>query len=159
MPESALPRSEDAARASGAAMGHALHALTALFGALGEGSHELNITADRTGGKEVTADLTVSAEPGSLRVTDSAEEYSQFFGLLTFALAHHTVHDAVLVATTVDAGLRACGWEVRAGWLHPIDPAELQKAVTSHPADDAAPYVVCHAPELHRPHRTAEERS
>lgn len=157
MPEPELPRPDDAATASD--MGRALHALTALFPALGEGSHELSITAARTDGTEVSADLYVSAEPGSLRVDHSAEEYVRFFVLLTFALEESTARDALLLATTADAGIRAYGWEVRGGWLRPIDPAELQQAVTSTPADNAAPYVVCHAPELHRPHGTAEERS
>ncbi|MFD6285404.1 hypothetical protein [Streptomyces sp. NPDC060205] len=107
----------------------------------------------------MSADLYVSVEPGSVRVDHSAEEYVQFFVLRTFALEESTARDVVLAATTVDAGIRACGWDVRAGWLHPIDPAELQKAVTSSPADDAAPYVVCHALELHRPDKAAEERS
>ncbi|MDQ1041798.1 hypothetical protein [Streptomyces sp. V4I2] len=157
MPEPKLPRPDDAATAS--AMGRALHALTALFPALGEGNHELSINAERTDGTEVSADLYVSVEPDSVRVDHSAEEYVQFFVLLTFALENSTVRDAVLVATTADAGIRACGCDVRAGWLHPIGPAELQKTVTAVPADDAAPYVVCHAPVLHRPHETAEERS
>ncbi|WP_031487290.1 hypothetical protein [Streptomyces bicolor] len=157
MPEPELPRPDNAATAS--AMGRALHALAALFPALGEGSHELSITAERADGTEVNADLYVTVEPGTCRVDHSAEEYVQFFVLLTFALEESTVCDAVLVAMTADAGLRACGWEVRAGWLHPIGPAELQKAATSLPLDDAAPLVVCHAPELHRPDKTAEERS
>lgn len=157
MPETELPRPDNAATAS--AMGRALHALTALLPALGEGSHELSINAERTDGTEMSADLYVSVEPGSWRVDHSAEEYVQFFVLLTFALEHSTVRDAVLVATTADAGIRACGWDVRDGWLHPIAPAELHKAVMSFPADDTAPHVVCHAPVLHRPHGAAQEPS
>jgi hypothetical protein len=140
-------------------MGRALHALTALLPALGEGSHELHLNAERTDGTEMSADLHVCVEPGSWRVEHSAEEYGQFFVLLTFALENSTVRDAVLVATTTDAGLRVCGWEVRAGWLHPMDTAELHQTVTSCPPDDAAPFVVCHAPVLHRPHGTAKECS
>ncbi|WP_328349045.1 hypothetical protein OG800_49245 [Streptomyces sp. NBC_00445] len=159
MPEPELPRPDDDAPASGAAMGRALHALTALLPALGEGSHELNITADRTDGTEASADLYVSVEPGSLRVDHSDEEFVQFFMLLTFAL-DNSVRDAVLVATTADAGLRACGWDVRAGWLHPMDTHEFHVAVTSCSADDPAPPVlVCHAPVLHHPHRSTGERS
>ncbi|MES5824989.1 hypothetical protein [Streptomyces sp. RG80] len=155
MPEPELPRPDDAATAL--AMGRALHALTALLPALGEGSHALNLNAERTDGTEMSADLHVSVEPDSWRVDHSAEEYVQFFVLLTFALESSTVRDAVLVATTTDAGPRVCGWEVRAGWLHPMNTAELHQTVTSMPADDAAPLVVCHAPALHRPHRTAKE--
>jgi hypothetical protein len=139
-------------------MGRALHALTALLPALGEGSHALNINAERTDGTEASADLHVTVEPGSVRVDHSPEEYGRFFVLLTSALENSTVHDAILVATTTDASPRVCGWDVRAGWLHPMDTAELHQTVTSLPADDAAP-LVCHAPVLHRPHGTAEERS
>ncbi|MGW0916669.1 hypothetical protein ACWD1Z_33855 [Streptomyces sp. NPDC002784] len=155
MPE--LPRPDNAATAS--AMGRALHALTALFPALGEGSHELHINAERTDGTEVSADLYVSVEPGTCHVEHSAEEYVQFFVLLTFALENSTIRDAFLLATTADAGIRVCGWEARDGWLQPMDTAELQKTLTSLPHDDAAPHVVCHAPVLHRPQETAKERS
>ncbi|MEU6375543.1 hypothetical protein [Streptomyces sp. NPDC046909] len=157
MPEPQLPRPDNAATAS--AMGRALHALTALFPALGEGRHELHINAERTDGTEVSADLYVSVQPGSWRVEHSAEEYVKFFVLLTFALENSTIRDAVLVATTADAGIRACGWEVCDGWLHPMDTDELQRTATSLPPDNAAPLVVCHAPVLHRPHSAAEERS
>lgn len=146
MPEPELPRPDNAA------IGSALHALTALFPALGEGSHALSINAERPDGTEMSADLYVSVEPDSWHVDHCAEEYGQFFMLLTLALENSTVRDAVLVATTTNAGLRVCGWEVRAGWLHPMDTTELHQTVTSFPPDDAAPYVVCHAPELHRPH-------
>lgn len=155
MPEPQMP--QPAATAS--AMGRALHALTALFPALGEGEHELSISAERIDGTEMSADLTVSAGPDTCRVEDSAEEYVRFFVLLTFALENSTVCDAVLVATTADAGIRVCGWEARDGWLHPMDTAELQKTVTSLPHDDAVPHVVCHAPVLRYPHATAKERS
>ncbi|MFC8434894.1 hypothetical protein [Streptomyces sp. NPDC057253] len=156
MPDHELLRPDDAATAS--AMGRALHALTALFPALGEGSHELSITGERADGTEVSADLYVSVEPGTCRVEQSAEEYVQFFVLLTFALDNSTIRDAVLVATTADAGIRVCGWEMCDGWLHPMDTSELQKAVTALPHDDAAPHVVWHAPVLRRPQGTAKER-
>lgn len=149
MPEPQMPRPSNAATNS--AMGRALHALTALFPALGEGDHELGISAERTDGTEMSADLTVSVEPGTCRVEDSAEEYVRFFVLLTFALENSTVGDAVLIATTARSGLRTCGWEVRDGWLHPIDPAGLFGTLMSVPSDDAAPHRVCHAPALHRP--------
>ncbi|MCQ8836096.1 hypothetical protein [Streptomyces malaysiensis] len=44
MPERELPRLDDAATAS--AMSRTLAALSAVFPALGEGSHEFSITAD-----------------------------------------------------------------------------------------------------------------
>lgn len=96
MPE--LPRPDNAATTS--AMGHALHALTALLPALGEGSHELHINAERTDGTEMNADPYVSIQPGNCRVEHSAEEYEQFFVLLTFALENSTIHDAVLRPTS-----------------------------------------------------------
>ncbi|MFE1840753.1 hypothetical protein [Streptomyces sviceus] len=157
MPDRQLLRPDNAATTS--AMGRALHALTALLPALGEGSHELSINAERTDGTEMSADLSVSVEPGTCHVEHSAEEYVQFFVLLTFALENSTIRDAVLVATTADAGIRVCGWEVCDGWLHPMNTAELQKTVTSLPPDDAAPHVVWHAPVLRRPQETAKERS
>ncbi|CCK24386.1 hypothetical protein BN159_8498 [Streptomyces davaonensis JCM 4913] len=157
MPEPQLPRPDDAATAS--AMGRALHALTALLPALGEGSHELSINAERTDGTEMRASLYVTVEPGSWRVHNSPEEYVHFFVLLTFALEHSTVRDAVLVATTANAGIHACGWDVRNGWLHPMDTSELQEAAAAFSVPDAASLVVCHAPVLHRPHQTAEKHS
>jgi len=52
MPE--LPRPDNAATTS--AMGRALHALTTLFPALGEGEHELALSAERTDGTEMNAE-------------------------------------------------------------------------------------------------------
>ncbi|MFC8350825.1 hypothetical protein [Streptomyces sp. NPDC057280] len=151
MTEPQLPRPGNAATTS--AMGHALHALTALLPALGTGEHELALSAERTDGTEMNADLTVSIEPGTCRVESSAEQYVRFFVLLTFALENSTVADAVLIATiATNTGQRACGWDIRDGWLHPINPADLREALSPLPQDDAAPFSVCHAPTLHRPH-------
>ncbi|MFC8094709.1 hypothetical protein [Streptomyces sp. NPDC057301] len=95
--------------------------------------------------------MTITA--GLVRVDHSAEEYMRFFTVLTFALEQSTVHDATLIAATSADRPRACGWEVREGWLHPIDPADLQRAVTTHlTADEAASLAICTAPVMHRPH-------
>ncbi|MEU9736491.1 hypothetical protein [Streptomyces sp. NPDC048002] len=159
MSEGKLQQPSDDATAS--AMGHALHALTALLPALGEGHHELSISAERTDGTEMDADLYVSVEPGSWHVEHSAEEYMQFFVLLSFALEGSTVQDAVVIATTAaGTGVRACGWDVRNGWLHPMDTTELQAAASLQSAHNATPCTVCHAPELHHPpHPDGQEHS
>ncbi|MFJ9381444.1 hypothetical protein [Streptomyces sp. NPDC101455] len=150
MSESNLPQPDSAVTAS--AMGRALHALTTLLPALGEGSHQLSLSAERTDGLELSADLDVSAEPGAWRVDQSAEEYLRFFVLLTFSLEGTTVRDASLGALTADAGTRVHGWNVQDGWLHPIAPAELQMVATAFPTDDASPYTVGDALVLPPPH-------
>ncbi|MBK6018679.1 hypothetical protein [Streptomyces sp. MBT53] len=149
MSEPNLPQPDSAVTAS--AMGRALHALTTLLPALGEGGHQLSISVERTDGMELSADLYVSVEPGAWRVDQSAEEYTRFFVLLTFSLEGTTVRDASLVAMTADAGTRVRGWDVQDGWLHPIARTELQKVTTSFPADDASPYTAGHAPVLPPP--------
>ncbi|MER6677770.1 hypothetical protein [Streptomyces sp. NPDC000983] len=150
MPQRRLQRPRDDATAS--AMGRALHALTALLPALGEGTHELSLTAERTDGTEMNADLHVTNEQGTWHVNHTAEEYLQFFVLLTFTLETSTIHDAVLIATT-DAGttLHTRGWDVHKGWLHPMNTTELQDAVTYQPADNTTPY---NSPN---PHTTGEK--
>ncbi|SEC14755.1 hypothetical protein SAMN05216489_00007 [Streptomyces sp. 3213] len=140
MSESNLPQPDTAATAS--ATGRALHALTTLLPALGEGSHQLSISVERTDGTELGADLHVSAEPGAWRVDRSAEEYLRFFVLLTFSLDGTTVRDSSLVAMTADAGTRVRGWDVQDGWLYPNAPAELQLVAAPFAADDASPYTV-----------------
>ena len=140
MSESHLPQPDNAVTASAA--GRALHALTTLLPALGEGSHELSLSVERRDGMELSAGLYVSVEPGAWRVDQSAEEYLRFFVLLTFSLDGTTVRDASLVAMTADAGTRVRGWDVQDGWLHPIAPAELQMVATSFATDDASPYTV-----------------
>ncbi|MFJ3311094.1 hypothetical protein ACIPSA_50905 [Streptomyces sp. NPDC086549] len=151
-----LIRPDDAATA--AAMGRAMNALTALLVALGEGSHQFNIVAERTNDTIVTADLTLSVGASPLRVKHTEEGYLRFFALLTFALEYSTIRRAVLVATTADEPFpRACGWNVRDGWLHPMDRRELQEAVIPHP-DVIAPLRLVHdAPELPHIPDTDEE--
>ncbi len=67
-------------------------------------------------------------------------------------LASAVYNQAALIAS--DLGLP----DVRDGWLHPMDTAELHQAAAAFSTHDAAPLVICHAPALHRPHTTAEER-
>ena len=142
-----LIRPDDAATA--AVMGRAMNALTALLVALGEGSHQLNIVAERTNDTIVTADLTLSVGASPLRVKHTEEGYLRFFALLTFALEYSTIRRAVLVATTADEPFpRACGWTVRDGRLHPMDRRELQEAVMPHPDAVAPLHLVYDAPEL-----------
>ncbi|MGV9456341.1 hypothetical protein [Streptomyces sp. NPDC003635] len=126
MPDNRLPRPDDAAIQ--AAMDRARSALAALLRAVGEGSHQLSIAVDRVDDTIVMADFHVSlGAPGS---RDREEVFLRFMALLTFALEGSTARDAVLVALTADTRApRACGWTVRTGRLHPIDPAELKGAL------------------------------
>ncbi|MER5924889.1 hypothetical protein [Streptomyces mirabilis] len=153
-----LIRPDDAATA--AAMSRAMNSLTALLVALGEGSHQFNIVAERTNDTIVTADLSLSAGASPLRVKHTEEGYLRFFALLTFALEYSTIRRAVLVATTADEPFpRACGWTVRDGWLHPMDRRELQEALTPCP-DVTAPLRLAYpAPALYHPDEPTEENA
>ncbi|GAA3592620.1 hypothetical protein [Streptomyces osmaniensis] len=150
MSEPQLPRPSAPVPAS--AMGRALHALTALFPALGEGSHELNLTADHRDGAVVAISLNVTVTAESVCVDHPADEYMRFFTVLTFALEPSAVHDVTLIAATRADRPCVCGWEIREGWLHPIDAADVRSAVTAHLApEEAASLVICSAPVLRRP--------
>ncbi|MEW1648439.1 hypothetical protein [Streptomyces sp. NPDC091219] len=150
-----LTRPEDAVTAS--AMGRAVTVLSALLLTLGEGSHQLSVVAERTNDTIVTADLSLTLGMAPVRVNHSKETYLRFLALLTFALEYSTVRRAVLVATTPDAPfLRACGWSVRDGWLHPMDANELQEAVTPCSEVAATLRLVYPAPTLHHPDEPAE---
>ncbi|MFD7284018.1 hypothetical protein ACFV80_45350 [Streptomyces sp. NPDC059862] len=153
-----LTRPDDAATA--VAMDRTVTVLAALLLALGEGSHQPNIVAERTNDTIVTAEFPLAVEAAPLRVPHSEEEYLRFFALLTFALEYSTIRRAVLMATTADEPFpRACGWTVREGWLHPMDRRELQEAVIPSP-DIAAPLrLVYPAPALHHPDEPAEENT
>ncbi|MFE9455004.1 hypothetical protein [Streptomyces sp. NPDC006739] len=121
-----------------AAMSRTLTALSAVFQALGDGEHTLNLVAQRTDDAFVTGrtDLSIGMEPLRLAVLDE-EEFCALRMLLVFALEGSTMRSAVLIATTAaEPDPRACGWSVRDGWLHPVDAAELQEAVT--PCSDVA---------------------
>ncbi|WP_328868629.1 hypothetical protein OHT76_44085 [Streptomyces sp. NBC_00287] len=143
-----------------AARGRAMNAFIALLLELGEGSHELNIVVERTNDTIVAADLPVSvgASPLRGRYTER-DEYLRFFALLTFALEGSTIRQAVLVATTAEAPIaRACGWDIRAGWLHPMDTHELQDALVPCPGVTAPLRLVYPAPSLN-PDEPAEENA
>ncbi|CCK24385.1 hypothetical protein BN159_8499 [Streptomyces davaonensis JCM 4913] len=132
------------------AMNRALTALTAVFQALGDGAHTLNLVAERTDDAFVTArtDLSIGMEPLRLAVLDQ-DAFCFFRMLLVFALEGSTMRSAVLVATTsAEPDPRACGWSVRNGWLHPMDTAELQAAVIPCPDVSAVLREVYPAPVL-----------
>ncbi|WP_405576093.1 hypothetical protein [Streptomyces sp. NBC_01092] len=114
-----------------AAMSRTLTALTAVFQALGDGEHTLNLVAERTDDAFLTGrtDLSIGTEPIRLAVLDE-DEFCALRALLVFALEGSTMRSAVLVATTAaEPNPRACGWTVHDGWLHPMDAADLQLAV------------------------------
>ncbi|WP_406436449.1 hypothetical protein OHB14_62370 [Streptomyces sp. NBC_01613] len=143
----------DAVTAS--AVGRAVNVLAALLLTLDEGSHQLSIVAGRANGTTATADLSLSVGAAPLRVAHSDEEYLRFLAVLTFALEYSAVRHAVLVATTADEpSPRACGWIVRAGWLHPVAASELQAAATRSPG-----IAVYAAPALYHPDELTEENT
>ncbi|MFF1276943.1 hypothetical protein ACFVZC_26570 [Streptomyces marokkonensis] len=133
-----------------AAMSRALTALALVIVALGDGVHTVDFVAERTDDTFVRgqADLSVGTDPVRLSVLDETD-YAVLRTLLVFALEGSTVRGAVLVATTAaEPHPRACGWTVRGGWLHPMDTAELQQAVTPCPGVPAVRREVYRAPAL-----------
>ncbi|MDT0392934.1 hypothetical protein [Streptomyces dubilierae] len=152
-----LARPDDAAIQ--AAMDHALTALSAVFEALGDGTHTLNFAVERTDDAFVTgrADLCISTDSARLAVVDDAEFYA-LSALLVFALEGSTVRRAVLIATTAaEQRPRACGWSVREGWLHPMNTDDVRRAVTPCPGVNAVQREVYPAPPLPRITDTGEE--
>ncbi|MFE7961232.1 hypothetical protein [Streptomyces sp. NPDC057413] len=135
-----------------AAMSRALTALALVILALGDGEHTLNLVAERTDDTFVRgqADLSTGTDPVRLTMLNE-DNYAALRTLLVFALEGSTVRGAVLVATTAaEPHPRACGWTVRGGWLHPMDTAELQRAVTPCPGVPAVRREVYRAPALPR---------
>ncbi|MFF7452221.1 MULTISPECIES: hypothetical protein [unclassified Streptomyces] len=133
-----------------AAMSRTLTALSAVFQALGDGEHTLNLVAQRTDHAFVTgrADLSIGMEPLRLAVLDE-DEFCALRMLLVFALEGSTMRSAVLIATTAaQPNPRACGWSVRDGWLHPMDMDDLQAAVMPCPDIAAIEREVYPAPVL-----------
>lgn len=142
-----------------AAMSRTLTALTAVFQAVGDGEHTLNLVAERTDDTFVTGrtDLSIGTEPVRLAVLDE-DEFCALRVLLVFALEGSTMRSAVLVATTAaEPNPRACGWTVRNGWLHPMDPAELHAAVIPCPDVSAVLREVYDAPVLPLPETDEED--
>ncbi|MFF1378679.1 hypothetical protein [Streptomyces sp. NPDC058308] len=142
-----------------AAMSRTLTALTAVFQALGDGEHTLNLVAERSDDAFVTGrtDLSTTTEPISLAVLD-VDEFCVLHALLVFALEGTTIRSAVLVATTAaEPNPRACGWTIRRGWLHPMDTADLQHAVTPCPGVAAVQREVYGAPILPLPDTGKED--
>ena len=133
-----------------AAMSRTLTALSAVVQALGDGEHTLNLVAERTDDAFVTGrtDLSVGMDPVRLAVLDE-DEFCALRMLLVFALEGSTIRSAVLIATTAaEPHPRACGWSVRDGWLHPMDPDDLQAAVIPCPDVLAVEREVYDAPVL-----------
>ncbi|WP_031487289.1 hypothetical protein [Streptomyces bicolor] len=144
-----------------AAMSRTLTALTAVFQALGDGEHTLNLVAQRTDDAFVTGrtDLSIGTKPIRLAVLDR-DEFCALRTLLVFALEGSTMRGAVMVATTAAApNPRACGWTIRDGWLHPMDTAELQAAVIPCPGVSAVTREVYPAPVLPQLSDSDEEDS
>ncbi|MCX4862444.1 hypothetical protein [Streptomyces canus] len=87
-------------------------------------------------------------DPVRLAVLDE-DEFCALRMLLVFALEGSTIRSAVLIATTAaEPHPRACGWSVRDGWLHPMDPHDLQAAVIPCPDVLAVEREVYDAPVL-----------
>ncbi|MFD5425476.1 hypothetical protein [Streptomyces sp. NPDC127084] len=144
-----------------AAMSSSLTTLATVFQALGDGEHTLNLVVERNDDAFVTGrtDLSIGMAPLRLAVLDE-DEFSTLRMLLVFALEGSTTLNAVLLATTAaEPNPRACGWSVRDGWLHPMDPTALQEAVRPCPDLSAVMREVYPAPVLHCPSWTTEERS
>ncbi|CAM5650004.1 hypothetical protein GCM10010261_62050 [Streptomyces pilosus] len=140
-----------------AAMSRALTALALVIVALGDGEHTVNLVAERTDDTVVRgqADLSIGTDPVRLTVLDETD-YAVLRTLLVFALEGSTVRSAVLIATTAaEPHPRACGWTIRGGWLHPMDTAQLQQALTPCPGAPAVRREVYRAPAL--PHITDTE--
>ncbi|MFE9769807.1 hypothetical protein ACFYPC_35685 [Streptomyces sp. NPDC005808] len=136
-----------------AAMDRALGAFASLFQALGPGQHTLSIASVRTDGAQLsrTADLSLATNPARMVVLDE-DDYAALATLLVFALEGSTVTGAVLIATTAaEPRPRACGWIVRDGWLHPMDTADVQAAVTPCPGSSTVDREVYPAPVLIKP--------
>ncbi|MFJ9752416.1 hypothetical protein [Streptomyces chartreusis] len=143
-----------------AAMDRTLTALSAIFQALGDGEHTLNLVAQRTDNAFVTgrADLSVGTAPIRLALLDE-DEFCDLRMLLVFALEGSTMRTAVLVATTAaEPNPRTYGWAVRDGWLHPMNTADLQAAVIPCPGAPAVTRDVCPAPVLPQFPDADEER-
>ncbi|MGW6479474.1 hypothetical protein ACWGDS_16450 [Streptomyces sp. NPDC055059] len=142
-----------------AAMSRTLTALSAVFQALGDGEHTLNLVVERTDDTVVTGrtDLSIGIEPLRLGLLDE-DEFCVLRTLLVFALEGSTVRSAVLLATTAaEPNPRACGWAVRDGWLHPMDTADLETAVIPCPGVPAVTREVYPAPVLFQLPDSAEE--
>ncbi|MFD0008177.1 hypothetical protein ACFVJ4_38090 [Streptomyces sp. NPDC127178] len=143
-----------------AAMGRTLTALSAVFQALGDGEHTLNLVAERTDHAFVTGrtDLSIGIEPLRRAVLDE-DEFCALRMLLVFALEGSTMRSAVLIATTAaEPNPRACGWSMRNGWLHPMDTDALQEAVVPCPDVSAVEREVYPAPVLPQLPDSDEER-
>ncbi|MGV9705299.1 hypothetical protein [Streptomyces sp. NPDC003483] len=142
-----------------AAMDRTLDALTAVFRALGPGEHTLDIALMRTDDLPLChgAEFPSGADVELTGILGD-DDYYTLAMLLVFALEGSTVTDATLIATTITEPCpRVCGWTVRDGWLHPMDTATLEAALTPCPGTEADDRDVYAAPALPQPSADAKE--
>ncbi|MCX4993399.1 hypothetical protein [Streptomyces sp. NBC_00568] len=139
--------------ATEAAMDRALDALAAVFEAIGPGERTLEIAILRTDGMPLhqavkfspTADVKLSGILG-------ADDFYTLAVFLVFALEGSTVTGATLIATTAaKPHPRACGWTVRAGWLHPMSTTDVEVALIPCPGVTAEDRDIYTAPALPEP--------
>ncbi|MFF4542237.1 hypothetical protein [Streptomyces aureus] len=152
-----LSRPDDASL--GAAMERTLLALAAVFEAIGPGHRILDIASLRTDDVPLcqtvelspTADIQLSGILGS-------DDFYTLAVLLAFALEGSTVTGATLITTTAaEPRPRTCGWTIRSGWLHPMDPATVEVALIPCPDIPAEDCDIYTAPTLPEPPATDEE--
>ncbi|MFJ4895633.1 hypothetical protein ACIP5U_37410 [Streptomyces sp. NPDC088788] len=139
--------------ATEAAMARTLDALAAVFKAIGPGERTLDIAIRRIDGVPLcqsvkfspTADVQLSGILG-------ADDFYTLAVLLVFALEGTTVTGATLIATTAaEPRPRTCGWSVRDGWLHPMDTAAVEVALTPCPGATDEDHEIYTAPTLPEP--------
>ncbi|MER6691128.1 hypothetical protein [Streptomyces minutiscleroticus] len=126
---SELPRPNDVDVVAAASRAETV--LATLVAALGEGAHQLSLALDRIDGVFLTADVSLKLTPDALYLPEEGgeDEFVKLRMLLVYALEGSTARSAVLIATTLsDLVPRVRGWSARDGWLHPMDPAELERS-------------------------------
>ncbi|MFH9090736.1 hypothetical protein [Streptomyces sp. NPDC017673] len=128
----------------------------ALPAALGPGHHRLDLVVEWGDGTldraEGAVDHGSAGRPGAAG-PEPAGELADVRALLASALSDEGIRCAVLVARTVAAGTRVCGWSVRNGWVEALDPRVLGLAVTPCPGVPVVPSTVSRAPALVRDRR------
>ncbi|MGW0513254.1 hypothetical protein ACWD1W_29110 [Streptomyces olivaceoviridis] len=128
----------------------------ALPTALGPGRHRFDLVVEWSDGTldraEGAVDEGSAGRPGAAG-PEPAGELAEVRALLVSALAGREIRCAVLVARTVAAGTRVCGWSVRHGWVEALDPRVLGLAVMPCPGVPVVASTVSRAPALVRDHR------
>ncbi|GGW85415.1 hypothetical protein [Streptomyces galilaeus] len=139
--------------ATEAAMDRTLDALAAVFEAIGRGQRTLDIAIMRTDGvplcQTVEFSPTTNIELSGILGDD---DYYTLAVFLVFALEGSTVTGATLIATTAAKPRpRTCGWTVHDGWLHPMNTAAVEVALTPCPGVAAEDREIYTAPALPEP--------